>query len=213
MKKIDQINSYSENEEKKVKMKGSSSYFIIVIIFLLVGFIIFAPTRTFNYEVEVFYTDSETYTEKEPYDAQEAYEVQVPYESVEYYTDTVPINRSVPYTDYEYIVYNAPSLQIYPSWDSGCSCTDSSFWRGGCIQVTCRVAQTRYKTEIAYEQIQKERPVTKYRKVTKYRTITKYSDVQKTRDIIKTKMEPREMEVNWLFGFKMPHKLHIPYIS
>jgi hypothetical protein len=182
-------------------------------VFLLIAFIILAPTKTHHYEVEVSFTDTETYTEKEPYEAQESYQTQEPYQDVEYYTDTVPVEQSVPYTDYETVVHNAPSGQYYPSCGSDCTCTDYSFWTGQCIQCTCLVAVTRYKTQIVYQEIQKERPVTKYRTITKYRTVTKYRDVEKTREVVKTKMDPRQVEVNWLFGFKLPYRLHLPYIS
>lgn len=198
---------YNKDSSNK-KSDRSDLYFLIgTTIFLIALFLIFAPTSTSHYEVEVYYTDTETYTEKVPYEVQEAYEVQEPYEGIESFTDTVPIEQSVPYIDYEEVVSNAPSGQYYASWDSNCSCTNYNLeW---CIQLTCQVATTRYMTEIVYEKIEKERPVTKYRTVTKSRTVTKYRDVQNTRNVIKTKMEPREMEVNWLFGFKMPYKLHI----
>jgi hypothetical protein len=204
-----------KKHKKEIKETNRSNlyFFIGLSIFLLIAFIVLAPTKTHHYEVEVSYTDTETYTEKEPYETQEAYQVQEPYQDVEYYTDTVPVEQSVPYTDYESVVYNAPSGQYYPSCGSDCTCTDYSFWTGQCIQCTCLVAVTRYKTQIVYQEIQKERPVTKYRTITKYRTVTKYRDVEKTRDVVKTKMDPRQVEVNWLFGFKLPYKLHFPYIS
>ena len=189
------------------KHKNNIIFATGVIIFLLIAFFLFIPTKTVTYEVEVSYTDIEAYYEKEPYNDQEAYQSQEPYETTEYYTDTVPVEKSVPYTDYETRVVNAPPGTYYPDYGS-CSCTDYNFW-GGCIQLTCLEPVTKYKTEIVYEEITKERPVTKYETVTKYRTVTKYKDVEKTREVIKTRMETKRMEVNWIWGFKMPFKLHL----
>lgn len=202
-----------EKESFFEKHKSNILFFSGIFVFVLIAFILFVPTKTVTYEVEVAYTDTEVYYEKEPYETQEAYQTQEPYEAVEYYIDTVPVEQSVPYTDYEYVAYDAPPGQYYSDCGSGCSCTKYSFWTGNCTQCTCQVPVTRYRTEIVYQAIQKERPVTKYMTVTKYRTVTKYKDIEKTREVIKTRMEPREMEVNWIWGFKMPWRLHLPYIS
>lgn len=201
-----------EKESFWQRNKGHLIFTAAVLFVLLIAFTLIVPTKTITYEVEVTYTDTENYTEKEPYEAQESYKVQESYESVEYYTDTVPIEKSIPYTDYETVVHDAPYGQYYPSCDS-CSCTKTSIWFGNCIQCTCSAEVTKYKTEVVYEEIEKERPVIKYRPATKYRTITKYQEVEKTREVIKTKMEAREMEVNWLFEFKLPYKLHLPFLS
>ena len=202
-----------DKKESEHKNRSNLYFFIGLGVFLLITFTVFAPTETHHYEVEVSYIDTETYTEKEPYETQESYQVQEPYQDVDYYTDNVPVEQSVPYTEYEIVVYNAPPGQYYPSCGSDCTCTDYSFWTGDCIQCTCSVAVTRYKIQTVYQEIQKERPVTKYRTLIKYRTVTKYRDVEKTREVMKIKMEPRQMEVNWILGFKMPFKLHFPYIS
>ena len=201
------------SSKQEYKNRGNLYFFIGLGVFLLIVFIVLAPTKTHPYEVEVSYVDTETYTEKEPYETQESYQVQEPYQDVEYYTDNVPVEQSVPYTDYETVVSNAPSGQYYPNCGSDCTCTDYSFWTENCIQCTCLIAVTRYRTQIVYQEIQKERPVTKYITLTKYRTVTKYRDVEKTRDVMKTKIDPRQIEVNWIFGFKLPYKLHFPYIS
>ncbi|NQU98992.1 hypothetical protein HQ533_06030 [Candidatus Woesearchaeota archaeon] len=189
--------------------KENIIFFSIIGAVLIVALILLAPTETFVYEVEVPYTTTETYTETEPYQTEEAYTVKEPYETTETYVDQVPMEESVPYTDYETVVHNAPFGEYYSSCGTDCVCTYTSFWTGGCTQCTCLVAVTRYRTEIVYEEVEKERPVTKYRDVTKYRTVTKYRDVDKTRDVMKTRMEEREMEVNWLFGFKTPYKIHL----
>jgi hypothetical protein len=46
-----------------------------------------------------------------------------------------------------------------------------------------------------------------------YRTVTKNVEVWKTRNITKTRTESRPIEVNWIFGFKLPYALHFPFIS
>lgn len=214
-KKLKKLNKKIRNGKRNTKWSNKKDIFFFsgVFIFLIVAFILFVPTKTVTYEIEVHYTATENYTEKEPYQTQESYQVQEPYQTTDTYIDTLPVEQSVPYTDYETIVRNAPSGRYYPNCSSDCTCTDYSFWTGNCIQCTCWIPVTKYKTEIVYKEVQKERPVTKYKTVTKYRTITKYKDVVKTREVLKTRMETREMEVNWIWGFKMPYRLHLPYIS
>ncbi|MBU0460908.1 MAG: hypothetical protein KJ771_08955 [Nanoarchaeota archaeon] len=186
----------------KLKIKVENlSFFIGLGIFLLITFIIIAPTKTHHYEVEVPYTDTETYSEKEPYETQEEYQTQEPYQTTETYYDQVPVQKKQ--------VNDASSGQYYPSCNNNCYCSKQE-WNWNmfeyiCVQCTCQITE--------YQTIAKERPVTKYTTVTKYRTVTKYKDVQKTREVIKTKMDPRQVEVNWIFNFKLPYKLHLPYIS
>jgi len=48
---------------------------------------------------------------------------------------------------------------------------------------------------------------------TGYRTVTKNAEVWKTRNVTKTRTESRLIEVNWIFGFKIPYALHFPFIS
>lgn len=208
---------HKKREKKKavVEKNRSNLYFFICLgIFLIIAFFILAPTKTYHYEVEVSYTDTETYTVKEPYETQESYQVQEPYETTETYTDKVPVQEEVPYQNLEY--YYDTVIKDDCNTDAGCSCTD---WGGflwmTCVKCSCKKSHyvTRYKTETVYRDIEKERPVTKYKTMTKYRTVTKYRDIEKTREVVKTKMEARQVEQNWLFGFKMPYRLHIPYIS
>ncbi len=195
-----------KNKKRNSNFFKEKLYFIIgVSVTLLVIFVLLIPTKTIIYEVEVPYTTTEAYTEKEPYEVEEAYTIQEPYETTETYTDTVPVERDVPYTSYETTYEN--NCDSY----SNCECTATHWLWGYCT--TCSCAVTRYRTEISYEEILKERPVTKYTTVTKYRTVTKYKDVEKTRDVIKTRVETRELEKNWIFGFKVPYSLHLPYIS
>lgn len=224
----------SDNKEQKIEslkkksilIKNRSDIFILlgVCIFLIVIFLVVAPTKTIINNVEVAYTDTETYSEKEPYEVQEAYQEQEPYQSVETYTDTVPVPVSVPYQDTEnsYQSYDAPSGKYYSSIPSGCTCTSNRYlydengnFGALCIQLSCLISTpvTKYRTEMQQQSVQKERPVTKYRTITKYRTVTQYRDVQKNRQVMKTRIDPQQLEVNWLFGFKTPYRLHLPFIS
>jgi hypothetical protein len=212
MKAVSKDSKKVKKIERNVKSRGNLVFIIGITIFLLTVFILFGPTKTVTYQVEVSYTDTEHYTEKEPYETQEDYTVQEPYQTTEYYTDQVPVEQSVPYTDYDTVIHDAPSGSYYTDCGS-CSCTKYTFWTGQCVQCTCRVAVTRYQTQIVYKDIQKERPVTKYQTVTKYRTVTQYRDVDKTREVIKIRLEERQMEVNWIWNFRMPYRLHLPYIS
>ena len=201
-----------------VKHKSNICFLIGVSVFLIVVFLIVAPTKTITNNVEVAYTDTETYYEKEPYEVQEAYQEQEPYQSVETYTDSVPVPVSVPYQDTEYYYQSAdaPAGKYWPdaSITSNCVCSNRD-WLSHCIQLYCQYSRsvTKYRTEMQQQSIQKERPVTKYRTITKYRTVTKYRDVAKTREVMKTRIESRPLEVNWLIGFKTPYKLHLPFIS
>ena len=201
---------HPDKKQRKLSFKHPLILVITGIILLGAIFTLAAPTKTHTYYVDVPYEASESYTEKEPYDAQEAYQVQVPYESTETYTDTVPVEVDVPYTDYEEKVYHAESGHYYPDVSSPCRCTDYNFW-GNCVEQTCTTPVTKYKTETQQQTIEKTRPVTKYKTETKYRTVTKYRDVQKSRTVTKTKEEPKQYEVNWLFKFRVPWRLHIPH--
>jgi hypothetical protein len=170
------------------------------------------PTKTYYYTVEVPHEEQESYFEKEPYDEQESYVVQVPYEKMETYMDTVPVQVSVPYITYEDTINQAPPGRYYPSCTDPCRCTEYD-WLGNCIECTCTYAVQQYRTETEQQTIQKTRPVTKYREETRLRTVTRYRDVQKERTVLRMGEEQRQYEVNWLFGFRSPWLLHIPYLS
>ena len=213
-------------KKKSILITHKSDIYILlgVCIFLIVVFLIVAPTKTIINNVEVAYTDTETYTEKEPYEIQEAYQEQEPYQTVETYTDTVPVPVSVPYQDTEnsYQSYDAQSGHYYSSIPSGCTCTSNRYlydkdgnYGALCVQLSCLISTpvTKYRTEMQQQSVQKERPVTKYRTITKYRNVTQYRDVLKTREVMKTRIDPQQLEVNWLLGFKTPYTLHLPFIS
>jgi len=194
--------------EKKHSNKGPIIFSIVLVVVLVALFLIFVPTKSFYYTVQVPYESTEYYTEKEPYEAQESYEVQVPYTTTETYYDTVPVEVSVAYTDYEDKVYTAPSGQYYPSVTSPCRCTNYNFW-GQCIQETCQYPVTKYRTEIQQQTIEKTRPVTQYSTETRYRTVTRYQDVQKSRTIMKIRDEQRQKQINWVFSYPVPYTLHL----
>lgn len=158
-------------KEKKVKSKKSTRLTLIVLLFLIiVAGVVFLPTKTQPYTVQVPYTATETYEAEEPY------EVKLPYEEQE------------AYDDYETKYVAQTVKKDYCDSDSRCSCTQKS-WLGlgdTCIECTCRMP-----TDV---------PVTKLRTVTKYRTETKFKTVTKTRDVTKMKEEIRYRKVNWLFN-------------
>lgn len=176
--------------------KNAAVYFYLGVAgFLLVMFLLFAPTRTHFYNVDVPYEDVEYYFEKEPYDYQEEYEAQEPYQTTETYYDKVPVTKTETNT--------APSGQHFSSCSGSCHCTRYSI--SYCVECTCDVVE--YKT------VKKERPVTKYKAVTKTRTSTGYRDVQKQRAVTKFRQEERQYETNWLFGFRVPWYIHLAYVS
>ena len=225
--KSDPNQSLRPNENSQSVPIGDKSMVMAIIgicIFLLVIGLVVVPTKTITNDVEVAYTDRETYYEKEPYIVQESYQEQESYQTTETYTDSVPVPVSVPYQDYEYSyrTSDAGTGMYYSSIPSGCVCSSTRYmydkynvYGALCVQVTCQIstAVTKYRTETQQQSIQKERPVTKYQTVTKTRDVTKYRDVAKTRDVMKTRIEQQPLEVNWLMGFKTPYTLHLPFIS
>lgn len=197
---------------------------LIILMILATIFIVAVPTKTIFHDVEVAYTDTETYYVKEPYEVQEAYQEQEPYQDTEYFTDTVPIQVSVPYQDIEYYYqsYDAGTGMYYSYIPTGCYCTSTRYMYDAdnvygalCVQLNCRLSRTvtKYRMDTEYQSVQKQRPVTKYTTVTKYRTVTQYRDTPETRDVMKTRIESQPMEVNWLFGWNTPYELHLPFIS
>jgi hypothetical protein len=229
-KKIKDSNSQEQNN-KSLKTGSSSQRFkpdiilyLGICIFLFLMLLIVAPTKTVTTNIEVAYTDNETYYEKEPFIVQEAYQVQDPFQTTETYTDTVPVPVSVPYQDYEtsYQNYDAGTGKYYSTISSGCTCTSTRFmydkdgnYGSLCVQLSCLISTpvTKYRIEMQQQSVQKERPVTKYQTVTKYRNVTQYRDVPKSREVMKTRIDQQPLEVNWLLGFKTPYKLHLPIIS
>ena len=125
------------------------------------------------------------------------YQVEVPYEDIEYNTEKEPYEiqeayeKQVPYESTETYVDTVPVEKDVPYEYCG-----PMSWLFGC--------ETRYRTEIFNEEVEKERTVTKYKTVTDYRTVTKYRDVEKSRTIMRTKMETKTKKVNWIFGFEVP---------
>ena len=212
-KRIDKLKESKKLEKKRTKkeeslLKKNKSRILFItgtLVFLLIIFTLFVPTKTSYYEVEIPYNDTEYYIEKEPYQVEEPYQVKEPYQTTETYIDIVPVEKSVPYQTIEYVYYS--------DCDSteGCTCIHWHWFWGYCDGCECKV--TKYKTEIVYEEIEKTRPVTKYKDIIKYRTVTKYRNVTKSREVIKIKIEQREKEVNWLFGYRVPYKLPFPYIN
>lgn len=211
---------YIKNKSKQkqiniTKEKPKIIFFLGLFLILLVLFILLIPTKTVTYEVEVPYETTETYYEKEPYQVQEPYQTQQAYEAAETYYDMIPVTRDVPYQELEYYseTVNQDSCDtIYPS----CICKERGWLGlGDCISCVCEKSRpvTKYRTETFQEQITKTRPVTKYRTVTEYRTVTNYRDVEKSRIVMKIRTEPREREINWLFGFRVPYTLHVAYLS
>jgi len=139
-------------------------------VLLTVAGIVFLPTKTQAYTIQVPYTD------QEPYQTQEAYTIQVPYQTQEAYTgyESVTKSKTVKENDCDY--------------SNSCTCTQTSWFGLGstCVECSCTyqesVPTTKYQT------------VTKYKDETRYRTVTKYRDVTKFRD------ETRYRKVNWIFG-------------
>lgn len=223
-----QNSDQSEMKKNNINLKTipalNTLTIIGICIFFILVFLIFVPTKTTTYSVEVAYTDTETYYEKEPFVVQESYQEKVPYQTTETYTDIVPVPVSVPYQDYEYSykTYDSGTDKYYSSIPTGCVCSSNRYnydkdgvYGALCVQLTCQIATpvTKYRTETQQQSIQKERPVTEYRTETKTRSVTQYQDVAKTRNVIKTRIEERPLEVNWLLGFKTPYSLHLPLIS
>jgi len=227
IKKSDTVDRSDADINKATSVVTNKLIVIAIIgmcIFLILICLVIVPTKTITNDVEVAYTDTETYYEKEPYVVQESYQEQEPYQTIETYTDTVPVPVSVPYQDYEYSSqnYDAGTGKYYSSIPSGCTCSSNRYMNDKdgiygalCVQLTCQISTivTKYRTDMQQQSIQKERPVTKYRTVTKTRDVTKYQDVAKTRNVMKTRNEQRALEVNWLLGFKTPYSLHLPLIS
>ncbi|MDO8873072.1 MAG: zinc ribbon domain-containing protein [Methanoregula sp.] len=229
-KTIKKSNNFDQSDSDLSKATSVITHKPIVLaiigicIFLIVISLVIVPTKTITNDVEVVFTDTETYYEKEPYIVQESYQEQVPYQTTESYTDSVPVPVSVPYQDYEYSYQtsDAGTGKYYSSVPSGCVCSSNRYlydkdgvYGALCVQLTCQISTpvTKYRTEMQQQSLQKERPVTKYRTETKTRDVTKYHDVAKTRDVMKTRIEQRPLEVNWLLGFKTPYSLHLPIIS
>jgi hypothetical protein len=161
------------------------------------AFLIIAPTKTITENIVIPYTDQETYYIKEQVQTQEAYQEQEAYQATESYLDTVS----------SYTKINAPlgshfETDLDDLTADGCDCSEWALIEKHnpqqvCVQKKCS------------KSIDQTRTVTKYRPVTKYRTVTKYQDVPHFRDVAKTRIEPRQVEVNWILGFKTPWKIHI----
>ncbi len=195
--------------------------FVLIIIFLCV-----APTKTITHDSYVTYPDTETYYEKEPFEVLEAYQEQEPYQTVETYTDivTVPVNSSYEVTEYAYQTYGSlpPAYYAPSAIPKECICSGNRYmadehgdYADRCVQILCTIPYnvTKYRTEMQNQSVRKERTVTDYRNVTKYRNVTHYRDVQRTREVIRIRNESQPIEVNWLFGFRTPYRLHLPIIS
>lgn len=159
-----------KEKEKKEKENFLRKILISFLILLIVAGVVFLPTKTQSYTVQVPYTTTE------PYETEEAYEVQVPYQEQE------------AYTDYETKYVSETVTKDNCDSDSRCSCTQKSWFGLGdtCVECSCRMP-----TDV---------PVTKFRTVTKYKTETRYKTVTKYKEVKKMKDEIRYRKVNWLFN-------------
>lgn len=160
-----------QKKKEKEKQKGFLRRALIVLIVLVIAAgVIFLPTKTQSYTIQVPYTTTE------PYETEEPYEVQIPYQEQE------------AYTDYETKYVSQTVTKDNCDSDSRCSCTQKSWFGLGdtCVECDCRMP-----TDV---------PVTKLRTVTKYRTETRYKTVTKYREVTKMKEEVRYRKINWLFN-------------
>ena len=121
------------------------------------------------------------------------------------YYDIKEPEKIINYEIYDYYTDPTSHCDLKPQ----CECNRVNPLTKNCTQCSCYRIITAQKTEIFNEEIEKERILTKYITERKYRTVTKYKDVNKSREVIKVKTENKEVEVNWIFGFKVPFKLHI----
>jgi len=137
---------------------------------IIVAGVVFLPTKTQSYTVQV------------PYTAVESYEAEEPYE------EKVPYQEQEAYEDYETKYVSQTVQKDNCDSDSRCTCSQTSWFGLGdtCVLCDCRIA-----TDV---------PVTKLRTVTKYRTETKFRTVTKTREVTKMKDEIKYRKVNWLFN-------------
>jgi hypothetical protein len=211
-KAVNTNNILDPDRQVPVKKGGLNLFFISGVSYLLLmAFIIVVPTQTITENIEVSYTEKETYYTQEPYTTQEPYQVQETYQTQEAYQTTgYQVN-----SESSFKKIDAPSgshfeVDIDDITRDGCEC---SGWTNDfshdpftvCVQKKCPVSDSGIggNTGINY------RTVTKTRTVTKYHTVTQYKDVPKTRDVTKTRIEPREAEVSRVFGFKTPYTFHL----
>ncbi|KYC50033.1 MAG: hypothetical protein AMQ74_01319 [Candidatus Methanofastidiosum methylothiophilum] len=178
---------------------------VIRILLALVLLIVLLPTKTISIEEQIAYSEIESYVEKQPFEVNESYEELIPYEEKEIYTEIVPTEKTINYEIYDYYTDPTSHCELKPQ----CQCNRVNPLTKNCTQCSCYRIITAQKTEIINEEIEKERIVTKYKTETKYRTVTKYKDVNRSREVVKVKTENKEVEVNWILGFRTPYKLHI----
>jgi len=159
------------DSDKRIPIKKSrfDLFYILGISFLfLMVFIIFAPTKTITENIEISYSEQETYNVTEPHDVFEIYQ--------EYEYEYSPFPGGVYVNCGMCICHQMLKLpMIYEGPDYYCD------------YCMCNV--------------------------THYRTVTKYLEIPKIRNVTKTRIESRPTEVNWIFGFKTPYTLHLPFMS
>ena len=194
-----------------VKKAGFDLFFLFGISYLLlVAFIIVVPTQTITENVKVAYTEKETYFTQEPYTVEEPYSVQ----------ETYSVQEPIQNTGASYTTIDAPGMT---NWISGSEISGSHFetdedglTSDGCKCSVWGLDQKHNPRQVCYQKkcavgnsAINYRTVQQSRTVQKFRTVTKYKDVPHIRDVAKTRIEPRQVEVNWILGFKTPWKIHL----
>lgn len=187
----------------------SKRWKMVIAIFLLVVLLIVVPTQSITENVKVTYTEKETYYTQEPYTVEEPYSVQ----------ETYSVQEPIKNTAASYITTDAPGMT---NWLAGRDISGSHFetdadglTSDGCKCSVWGLDQKHDPRQVCYQKkcITKSatdyQTVQKSRMVQKFRTVTKYKDVPHIRDVAKTRIEPRQVEVNWILGFKTPWKIHL----
>jgi hypothetical protein len=178
---------FSNQDKKSISHKSQSNTTIplgITLLLIICFFLIIIPTKTVTKDVEISYVINETVNEKIPYETIEPYQDQEPYQEME---KTIASVKKASGGEYFNKCYGA------------CSCTHYSF--------NNQIKPSEYCDECTcyeYEYVSKNRSVTNYRKVTKYNEVP-----VGTQEVTKTRTEPRQVEVNWIFGFDVPFAFHI----
>lgn len=195
--KIREERAKKEKSEKEFFKRNAKIALIIIGVVLVVSAIVFIPTKTQAYTIQVPYASTEKYQTQEPYTVQVPYQAEEAYQETETYYESVPVQKQVPYTTKEYYDKEVD----YCDGAVECTCTQASFWYPDkCIKCSCYKLITNYRTETTYQNVAKTRPITKYRTVTKYTTETRYQTVTKSRDVTLYKDETRYRKVNWIFN-------------
>ena len=147
-------------------------FFIIGIFFLIMTlFFIFAPTKTIKEDIEVTYSEQESYNVTEPHDVTE----------------------------------------MYTQYEKG----KESHWglSGGTVIEDCGECKCHQWISVSKYLFEGATTFCDYCicESKGFRTVTKYLEISKIRNVTKTRIEQRPTEVNWIFGFKTPYTLHLPF--